>query len=457
MSARSPSPPSTPESDRNGSKYLYNRAFLLSIAQQQSHGPAQGVYPCDAFLPEPMASMDKRSNNRDESPAPHPRRILTLFGTRPEVIKLAPVVHAMEARPHRFLPINVASGQHTDLIQPFAKALNLHVHVDLQVGSEDQTILELCQRLLATLGPLLSHEQPDAILVQGDTTTAFAGALAGFYQRIPVGHVEAGLRSGDPTSPFPEEMNRRLITQLASFHFAATEHNQDALLKEGVPAGRIVVTGNPVVDSVRWACDHTEPSPRLRALLRQVSADKLILLTTHRRESFGSVMIERLRVLRRFVDRHVDVSLVFPVHPNPGVRDPARSELSDSPRIHLIEPLGYLDFIHLMSKAWLIVSDSGGVQEEAPSLGKPLLVIRENTERPEAIAAGIARLVGRSARKLEALLEECYSDSSWIGQVKQMENPFGSGDSGQRISDALDELLAAQTAQHGSTSAERVR
>jgi UDP-N-acetylglucosamine 2-epimerase (non-hydrolysing) len=197
------------------------------------------------------------------------------------------------------------------------------------------------------------------------------------------------------------------------------------------------VTGNPVVDSVRWALEHAEPSPALCALLEWVRGMKLLVLTTHRRESFGAVMRERLSVLRRFVDRHAELALVFPVHPNPEVRACAEGELEGSPRIHLIDPLDYLDFVHLLSKAWLIVSDSGGVQEEAPSLGKPVLVIRDNTERPEAVEAGVARLVGRSAAALEAMLEECYADDRWLKRVKSMQNPFGSGDSGQRIADAL--------------------
>jgi UDP-N-acetylglucosamine 2-epimerase (non-hydrolysing) len=382
-------------------------------------------------------TMSSETVGKEGSSGPETRRILVLFGTRPEVIKLAPVIQALQADPQHLRTLTVSSGQHADLVLPFVHALGLWVDFDLQVGRSGQAPLDVCHRVLAALGPLLSREEPDLILVQGDTTTALAGSLAGFYQRILVGHVEAGLRSGDVASPYPEEMNRRLITRLASLHFAATERNAETLRREGIAEDRIVVTGNPVVDSVRWALEHAEPSPALCALLEWVRGKKLLVLTTHRRESFGGVMRERLNALRRFVDRHADLVLIFPVHPNPEVRACAEGELEGSPRIHLIDPLEYLDFIHLLSKAWLIVSDSGGIQEEAPSLGKPVLVIRDNTERPEAVEAGVARLVGRSATALEAMLEECYADDRWLKRVKSMRNPFGSGDSGLRIANAL--------------------
>jgi UDP-N-acetylglucosamine 2-epimerase (non-hydrolysing) len=390
--------------------------------------------------------MSEAAAGDDDSRAPGGRRILALFGTRPEVIKLAPVIHALEAEPHPLETIIVSSGQHADLVYPFVQALGLRVDFDLQVGRAGQAPLDVCQRVLASIGPLLLREQPDALLVQGDTTTALAGALAGFYRRIPVGHVEAGLRSGDAASPYPEEMNRRLITQLASFHFAATERNAETLRREGIPEERIVLTGNPVVDSVHWALEQAQPSPLLRALLERVGGKRLLVLTTHRRESFGAVMRERLSAVRCFVDRHADLVLVFPVHPNPEVRDLARGELAGSPRIHLVDPLDYLDFIHLLSRAWLIVSDSGGIQEEAPSLGKPVLVIRDNTERPEAVEAGVARVVGGSPAALETMLEECYSQEGWLGRVESIPNPFGAGDSGRRIADALRRFLGVVAA-----------
>ena len=369
-------------------------------------------------------------------------RILTLFGTRPEVIKLAPVIRALEAAPGRFVTRNVASGQHAQLLHPFARELGVRVDEDLRVGCDDQTPSEVCRRILETLGPLLERERPAAILVQGDTTTAFAGALAGFYAQVPVAHVEAGLRSGDLRSPYPEEMNRRLITQLASYHFAATARNRATLRAEGVPAERIALTGNPIVDSVQWAVAHTKPSSRILELLRELGERRLVLLTTHRRESFGDIMQRRLCVLRRFVERHPDVALVFPVHPNPNVRIPTHEILAGLERVHLVAPLDYADFVQLLSRAWLVVSDSGGVQEEAPSLGRPVLVIRDNTERTEAIEAGVARLVGRSPEALEQALEGLHADPGWCRSVTAIANPFGAGDAGPRIADALSRFLA---------------
>jgi len=369
------------------------------------------------------------------------KRVLALFGTRPEVIKLAPVIRALAARPERFEVRCVNTGQHGDLARPIAETLGLQIDQDLRIASARQTPLTVAHRVLAGLQPLLERETPAVMLVQGDTTTALAGALAGFYEKIPVGHVEAGMRSGDRDSPFPEELNRRLISQLATFHFAATERNERALLAEGVPGGRVVVSGNPVVDSVRFALAQREPSETLRALLARVEGLRLLVVTTHRRESFGPVMAARLRVLHRFVETHRDVALVFPVHPNPEVRTPALRELGDTERVHLVDPLGYLDFVHLLSRAWLVASDSGGVQEEAPSLGVPVLVMRDNTERPEAIDAGVARLIGRDAGALETALAECAAPGSWTEQVAEIPNPFGSGDSGVRIADALARLL----------------
>lgn len=363
--------------------------------------------------------------------------VLAVFGTRPEVIKLVPVLRALREYAPTLRVLTVGTGQHTDLLYPFLDLFGIKLDFDLRVMRPDQTPAEVCSRVLAGLDPILSEQRPDLILVQGDTTTALAGSLAGFYHRIPVGHVEAGLRSGDPKSPFPEEMNRRLISRVTTYHFAATEGNRQTLLDEGVPDDRIFVTGNPVVDALHEMCARTEPSATLRPILAATNGQRVIVLTTHRRESFGPVMRQHLRDLRRFVELHAEVSLVFAVHPNPNVGAAADAELQNSARIHLIAPLDYADFIQLMQRAWLLVSDSGGIQEEAPTLKKPLLVLRENTERHEAVEAGVAVLVGNAPGRLSALLEKAYSKTTWHEHVEKAVNPFGDGKAGKRIAEAI--------------------
>jgi len=367
-------------------------------------------------------------------------RILCLFGTRPEIIKLSPVLRALEARPERFELLRVSSSQHTDLLYPFARHFGIGIDRDLDVMKEIQTPSQVAARVLEGLGPILDEARPDLVLVQGDTTTAMAGALASFLHRVPVGHVEAGLRSGDPTSPFPEETNRTLITRLATHHFAATRHNVATLVAEGVDPSRISLTGNPIVDALEYSLANDRPTESLARRLDSID-QKLIVLTTHRRESFGDVMRGNLEVLKRFVSSHRDVALAFPVHPNPEVRVPTHAILGGVERIHLLEPLGYPDFIALLQHAWLVVSDSGGVQEEAPTLGKALLILRDNTERPEAIESGVARLVGGSPLTLDAMLAELYRDDAWIRGQAQIPNPFGSGDAGERIADAIGSFL----------------
>ncbi|MDP3167077.1 MAG: UDP-N-acetylglucosamine 2-epimerase (non-hydrolyzing), partial [Hydrogenophaga sp.] len=342
------------------------------------------------------------------------KTILTLFGTRPEIIKLAPVIWAIERSHDTLRSINVSSSQHTDLLRPFIHELDISIDHDLAVMTPGQTPSAVLARVLEALEPLLLTERPDLVLVQGDTTTAIAGALAAFYARIPVAHVEAGLRTGNRHSPFPEEMNRRLITQLADLHFAATPKNVEVLLSEGVQKKSIVLTGNPVVDALQHILARSPASSSFSKFLDSFAGKRLIVLTTHRRENFGQVMSSHLKALRRFVGRHQDVELVFPVHPNPSVRAVVDTEFTGAERIHCIDPLKYDDFLHLLSRAWLVISDSGGVQEEVPSLGKPLLILRDTTERPEVLDCGIGRLVGHSGERLEEMLEAALLDKSWF-------------------------------------------
>jgi UDP-N-acetylglucosamine 2-epimerase (non-hydrolysing) len=368
------------------------------------------------------------------------RKAVVLFGTRPEVIKLAPVVAALERRSSLSV-VNVSSSQHRELLRPFAAGFGVRLDHDLDLMRPSQTPTDVCARVLSAFDRVIEAERPDLVLVQGDTTTALAGALAAFHRQVPVGHVEAGLRTGSPASPFPEEMNRRLITRLAARHFAATARNVASLREEGVPEKDIVLTGNPVVDALQGILADGRPSPALRELLGRLRGQRLIALTTHRRESFGAVMTAHLAALRRFVEKHPDLALVFPVHPNPGVRRAAARVLEGAERVWLLDPLDYADFIHLLSEAWLLVSDSGGVQEEAPTLGKPLLVLRENTERPEAVDCGVARLVGTDSDGLEMLLERVHDDRSWFDHAAQADNPFGRGDAGERIAASVEEFL----------------
>ncbi len=387
-----------------------------------------------------------RNVSRSPSLGPHleaqrTRKVLSIFGTRPEVIKLAPVIRELESRSKVFRTINVSSCQHTTILDPFVRLFDIRVDHALRVMRAGPSVTGVCARALSRLGPVLEREKPEVVIVQGDTTSALTGALAAFYQQIPVAHIEAGLRSGCDFSPFPEEMNRKLITRLATYHFASTSRNRDALLSEGVAADRIFVTGNPVVDALHQVANVASSGEGLNRILKATTGSRRVVLTTHRREAFGRMMLENLKVVRDFVNSHKDVTLIFPVHPNPQVVRAANQILAAHPRIHVTAPLGYANFIRLLSESWLIVSDSGGIQEEAPSLGKPLLIIRDNTERPEAVESGIARLVGGSPAVLAAMLEDAYRQGSWVDSLRAAENPFGRGDAARCIVDHLAELL----------------
>jgi UDP-N-acetylglucosamine 2-epimerase (non-hydrolysing) len=391
----------------------------------------------DASAPA-LTGLDRRVG----PPAHTALRVLCVFGTRPEVIKFLPVLRELRRRPG-VSAVTVLTSQHTDLVRPLIDLWKIRIDHDLNAMVAGQPLNHLVARLIAGLDDVIAAEKPDMVLVQGDTATAMAGAMAAFHRRVPVGHIEAGLRSGMRDSPFPEEVNRRLVTQLATLHFAPTERNARALRAEGVPPEAVIVTGNPVVDAVQLIRRKSRPSPAILSLLDRLQGQRIVLLTTHRRESFGGVMEGRLRTLRDFVAARPDVELLFPVHPNPAVTALAQSILGDAPRVHLLPPMDYPDFLHCLGAAWLVVSDSGGVQEEAPSLGTPLLVIRDNTERPEAMESGVARLVGESADRLAAELVQAEAPGSWAARVAPVANPFGPGDSAARIVDAI---LAAQAA-----------
>lgn len=360
-------------------------------------------------------------------------RVASVFGTRPETIKMAPVLRELERLSDRFESKVVLTSQHTSLIAPLLTFFGIAADFDLNILKAGQSLDELLGRLVIALDPVFEQCRPDVILVQGDTTSALAGALAAHHRQIPLVHIEAGLRSGNRYSPFPEEMNRRLVTQLATHHMAATQSNVDNLLAEGIAESAISLTGNPVVDALQHVLANAIPSPESKALIDELSGRKVIALTTHRRENFGHQLQTYMQALGDFVHAHADTALIFPVHPNPAVIEQCRQSLRESDRIKLIAPMNYPDFMHVLKASWLIASDSGGIQEEAPSLGKPLLVLRQETERPEVVECGAAKLVGDDPGNLMQLLEETYMLGSWAERVQQIRNPFGDGDAAKRI------------------------
>lgn len=370
-------------------------------------------------------------------------KVMTVFGTRPEAIKFAPVISALSEQPNLQVT-NVISSQHTDLLQPFIKLFGIRVDADLDIMQPGHHLNHVLSRVVGALNESMEAFEPDLVLVQGDTTTALAGALAAMNRRIPVGHIEAGLRSGNPSSPFPEEMNRRLIGGIARLHFAATRDNRENLIAEGINPCKIFVPGNPIVDALEHIQAHASPSEEISDLLAQHSGRKLIVVTAHRRENFGGAMGGYFEALKAFVSRTDEYTLLFPVHPNPAVREATQAILGDARNVVLLDPLNYADFVYLLSNAWIIVSDSGGIQEEAPSLGKALLILRRDTERPEAIAAGVSRLV-TSATQLTAELVEATHPGSWIEHIRQMANPFGDGHAAPRIAKLVADYLENET------------
>lgn len=375
-----------------------------------------------------------------------PLKVMVVFGTRPELIKMLPIMREIEARPE-FTAITVSTSQHTDLVRQLTDIWPVRIDHDLDVMSHGQSLNDIVSRVISRIDKCLDQQAPDVVLVQGDTSSALAAGLAAWHRRIPVGHIEAGLRTSDIHSPFPEEANRRLVGTLARFHFAPTERNEKALLAEGIAGDQIHRTGNTIVDAIGLILGQQRPSDATARLVADLTGQRIVVLTTHRRESFGPGLRDRLRVIRRFVENNRDISLIFPVHPNPNVKEMAIAELSGIERIHLTAPMTYPDFLHCLSNSWAVLSDSGGVQEEAPTLGKPLLILREETERPEAVACGVARLVGLSPARLEAELTQLIQPESWADHVGEMPNPFGKGDSAQRILNVLLDWKADQQTQ----------
>jgi UDP-N-acetylglucosamine 2-epimerase (non-hydrolysing) len=372
-------------------------------------------------------------------------RILSVFGTRPEAIKMAPVVRHLATVPGIVSRVCV-TAQHRQMLDQVLALFAIKPDHDLDLMKPGQDLTDITAQVLLRLRPVIQEEKPDAILVQGDTTTAFAGALAGFYHRVKVGHVEAGLRTGDLQAPWPEELNRRLVAPTATWHFAPTAASRDNLLRENIPAASIHVTGNPVIDALHIVAKRLRDEPALAAeqatkfpFLDAVSGAgkrRLVLVTGHRRESFGAGFERICQALAKLAQRE-DVQILYPVHLNPQVQEPVKRLLGSLPRVHLCAPQDYLPFVWLMTQSYLILSDSGGVQEEAPSLGRPVLVLRDTTERPEAVAAGTVRLVGTDPAVIVAAANELLDDPSAWTKMTRAHNPYGDGLAAQRIAAVL--------------------
>jgi UDP-N-acetylglucosamine 2-epimerase (non-hydrolysing) len=368
-------------------------------------------------------------------------KVLTIFGTRPEAIKMAPLVHAL-SQDAAFESRVCVTAQHREMLDQVLRLFEITPDYDLDIMKPGQGLTEITCRILAGLKPVLDDFKPDVVLVHGDTTTTLSASLAAFYHQIPVGHVEAGLRTGDLSSPWPEEANRLLTGHLATWHFAPTENARANLLKENIPGQGIYVTGNTVIDALLWVRDRfsgdTSLAQQLAASYPFLDADKkLILVTGHRRESFGDGFERICSALADIARQHPDVQIVYPVHLNPNVSEPVNRILHGIDNIVLIDPQDYLPFVYLMDKAYLILTDSGGVQEEAPSLGKPVLVMRETTERPEAVDAKTVILVGTDPARIVEEVNRLLTDENEYNSMSRAHNPYGDGHACHHILEAL--------------------
>lgn len=379
--------------------------------------------------------------------------VMTIFGTRPEAIKMAPVVRELQRRPDRFRSLVCVTAQHRQMLDQVLDLFDLRPDFDLDIMKPGQDLYDVTANVLLGMRNVLREVRPDIILVHGDTTTTMAAALAGYYARIPVGHVEAGLRTHNKFAPFPEEINRQVAGVVCDLHFAPTEQARANLLREGVADSAIVVTGNTVVDALLSIVDRIGHDDKLtREMEARFSfldpARRLVLVTGHRRENFGEGFENICRALVELARRHADVEILYPVHLNPNVQEPVKRILGGegAANIHLIDPLDYLPFVYAMNRAHLIITDSGGVQEEAPSLGKPVLVMRETTERPEAVAAGTVRLVGTDFDRIVAEATLLLSDAEAYGAMSRSHNPYGDGRAAGRIAAALEAWGTARRA-----------
>ncbi|MCM3117115.1 UDP-N-acetylglucosamine 2-epimerase (non-hydrolyzing) [Neobacillus sp. MER 74] len=360
-------------------------------------------------------------------------KVMTVFGTRPEAIKMAPLVKELGKYPDHIKPIVTVTAQHREMLDQVLQIFEITPDYDLNIMKERQTLLEVTTRSLEGLNQVLADVKPDIVLVHGDTTTTFVASLAAFYHSIPIGHVEAGLRTHNKYSPYPEEMNRQLTGVLADLHFSPTSQSKQNLLMENKREAGIYITGNTAIDALKTTVRDNYTHP----VLDKLGNDRLILMTAHRRENTGKPMENMFRAIRRLVEKHVDVQVVYPVHMNPVVREIANRVLGKHERIHLIEPLDVIDFHNFASRAYLILTDSGGVQEEAPSLGVPVLVLRDTTERPEGIEAGTLKLAGTDEETIFDLADGLLSDPAAHDKMAHASNPYGDGFASERIVKAI--------------------
>ena len=363
-------------------------------------------------------------------------KVMSIFGTRPEAIKMAPVVRGLMQYTDEIETRTLVTAQHREMLDQVLHLFHIVPDYDLNIMAAGQTLFDITTRAMMGINEVFQQERPDLVLVHGDTTTTFAGALAAFYHQIPVGHVEAGLRTHDIYSPFPEEMNRRLTGGIATLHFAPTPTAHANLLAEGVPERRIFVTGNTVIDALHHI---VRPDYVLSTELAGVdfANHRVLLVTTHRRENLGEPMRHVYRAIRSIIEQMDDVEVVFPVHRNPKVREIVREELGGIPRVHLIDPLDYEPFANLMARVDIVLTDSGGIQEEAPSLGKPVLVLRDTTERPEAVTAGTVRLIGTDEQRVYDETMRLLTEPTAYTHMAEAVNPYGDGEASRRIIEAI--------------------
>ena len=364
-------------------------------------------------------------------------RLMTVFGTRPEAIKMCPLVLEMHKYPEYIEPIVAVTAQHREMLDQVLELFNIKPDYDLNIMASGQTLYDITTRALNGLKEVIEDAKPDMVLVHGDTTTTFAGALAAFYAQVPVGHVEAGLRTGNKYSPYPEEMNRKLTGSIADMHFAPTSTSKENLLKENVNPEAIMVTGNTVIDALQTTVKANYEFADAEFNKIFARGNRLILMTTHRRENLGEPMRNVYKALRKVLETHADVEAIFPVHKNPKVREIVQEELGGLERVHLIEPMDYEPFANLMGKVDIVLTDSGGIQEEAPALGKPVLVLRDTTERPEAVDAGTVKLVGTGYEDVLRETNLLLDDPAHYQKMADAANPYGDGKACERIIRAI--------------------